>query len=120
MKSDQRAFAASADAQLTLLDRQVNVFLFDLKNEATEYGFKTGESWSLQLAKDDEIPGLKRNHKPVISIKLYPDDLLNFFRQVKHRLRQPLNEQESQLTISDLANNGINHMVAFPLKFRDR
>ena len=57
----------NADAQQSLLAGQVNLFLFDLKNEANEHGFKPDESWNLQIATDDEIISLKKQYHPVIS-----------------------------------------------------
>ncbi|HWD89448.1 MAG TPA: hypothetical protein VG367_15055 [Mucilaginibacter sp.] len=120
MNSDQHALTGSADAHQTTLARQVSIFLFDLKNEACEHGFKTGESWFLRLATDDEIVRLKKEHYPLVSMRLYPDALLNAFRQVKQRLQQSLNKEEMLLTVMDLTRDSISSLAAYPLKQQDR
>jgi hypothetical protein len=108
--------AAGAEAQLRQPSRYASLFLFDLKNEASEHGFKSDESWTLQLATDDEIAGLKKNYYPLVSIKLYPDVLLDVFQQVKNKLHQALDKQEVGLTVVDLQNNGVNHLAAYPAR----
>jgi len=97
-----------------LLTRQVNLFLFDLKNEASEHGFKADDSWTLQLATDQEMAALKKLHYPLISLKLSPDILLKVFQQVKDKLQQSLSQQEEELTVKDLIREGIGTMAAYP------
>jgi len=112
MSTPQRAFSGNADTQN--LARQVNIFLFDLKNEATEHGFKSDDSWTLQLATDADMVSLRRNHYPMVSVKLCPDALLNVFQQVKGKLQQALSMQEVELTVDDLTRDGITQMTAYP------
>ncbi|MBS1524625.1 MAG: hypothetical protein JST19_03185 [Bacteroidetes bacterium] len=116
MNNYEQPITGSADAQQTFLARQAELFLFDLKNEACEHGFKPGEAWMLRLATDQEIIWLKRNHHLVISLRLFPEALLSVFRQVKQRLRQSLNKQEVELTAGDLTRDGLKHLAAFPEK----
>jgi hypothetical protein len=113
MNNNQQALAGDADAQRHFLTNQVNLFLFDLKNEATEHGFRTEDSWTLQLATEEQIIGLKRQHHPMISLRLHPDILLSAFRQVKTKLQQSLNKQELALTISDIGREGISQIAAY-------
>ncbi|WP_259065267.1 hypothetical protein HDF24_01120 [Mucilaginibacter sp. X4EP1] len=109
----QHTPGSSVQAQ-QLLTRQVSLFLFDLKNEASEHGFKAGDSWTLQLATDQEFAGLKKLHFPIISLRLNPDTLLNVFQQVKGKLHQELSKQEEDLTVKDLIREGIATMAAYP------
>lgn len=109
----QNAPGGSVHAQ-QLLTHQANLFLFDLKNEASEHGFKAGDSWTLQLATDLEFVGLKKLHFPIISLRLNPDALLNVFQQVKDKLHQELSKQEEELTVKDLIREGIATMAAYP------
>jgi hypothetical protein len=113
MNNNQQAFAGDADAQRHFLTNQVNLFLFDLKNEATEHGFRTEDSWTLQLATEEQIIGLKRHHHPMISLRLHPDMLLSAFRQVKTKLQQSLNKQELALTIGDIDRDRISQIAAY-------
>lgn len=96
------------------LSNNVNQFLFDLKNEATEHGFKTGESWNLELATDMELTDLKRFHYPVISLRLDPSTLLNVYRQVKGKLNQQFSADDVVLTSAILADNDKKFIAAFP------
>jgi hypothetical protein len=107
-------YAGSANAQQDALARQVNLFLFDLKNEACEHGFRSADAWTVQMAGDDEITLLKRLHHPLIALKLYPDTLLNAFLKVKLKLQQPLSEQEMSLTTGDLSAGGFKYLTAYP------
>jgi hypothetical protein len=63
-----------------------DLFLFDLKNEASEHGFKADESWILQLSTDEEIADLKRQYYPVISSRLKPAALLEVFQSGKTKI----------------------------------
>src|ERR1700744_996559 len=101
MNDYQQARARSADAQ-QLVTNQANLFLFDLKNEASEHGFKDEDSWTLQLATDEDITSLKRFHHPMVFLKLRPESLLNVFQQVKDKLQQALSKEELALTANDV------------------
>lgn len=74
--SKQKNFWGSANAQHRFPEDQVDLFLFDLKNEAAEHGFRAGESWHLQLVTEMELVHLKKYHHPVIALRLAPDYLL--------------------------------------------
>lgn len=93
-----------------------DLFLFDLKNEASEHGFKADESWTLQLSTDEEIVDLKRQYYPVISTRLKPGALLEVFQLVKQRLQQTLSSSDLALTENDIAKDEKKHLAAFPTK----
>ncbi|HVW15711.1 MAG TPA: hypothetical protein VHB54_17895 [Mucilaginibacter sp.] len=104
---------SGADARQLFLENQVTLFLFDLKNEACEHGFKIEESWFLQLATDEELTALRRDHHPLITVRLGSDILLKVFQQVKQALRQALDKSEASLTAQDLSQGSIRHLVAY-------
>ena len=104
----------SADAQKHFVDRQVSLFLFDLKNEATEHGFKAGESWHLQLVTEAEMTDLKRHHHLVVPLRLQPQTLLKVYRQAKHKLQQTLNVADTTLTVGDLIHAEKRYLAAYP------
>jgi hypothetical protein len=114
--SNDNALAAIADSQQQFLDSKANIFLFDLKNEAAEHGFKTDESWHLQIATDEEIARLKRFHYPVVSMKLKPNALLKVYQQVKNRMKQAVDKSENELSETDLIRDGKHHIAAYPLR----
>ncbi|WP_214070571.1 hypothetical protein [Mucilaginibacter sp. dw_454] len=111
--SNEKALGAGAEAQQRLTS-QVNMFIFDLKNEAVEHGFKTGESWNLEMVSDAEITGLKRSHHPVILLRPKPDTLLKVYQQVKEKLQQALNKTEDAFTEIDLVRDGKINIAAYP------
>jgi len=116
INSNEQALAAGADAQQHFLADKVNIFLFDLKNEAVEHGFKSGDSWSLQMANDNEIVNLKRTHNLVISMRFKPYVLLQAYQQVKGKMQQSANQIETDLSVNDLIREGKQHLVAYPLR----
>lgn len=111
--NNQSALSGGADAQQNILNNQINLFLFDLKNEAREHGFKAGESWSLSIATENEIINLKKEHHPVISLRLQTHALLRAYLQVKSKLMQPINETDRTLTEDELSQNEKKHLVAY-------
>lgn len=114
MSNHQQTHMGDTDAQQHFLSNQVELFLFDLKNEAIEQGFKSGESWTLKLATGDEIIAFKKHHHLVISLKLQPYALLKVYQQVKSKLQQSLGKDDAALTVSDLARDEKTHLVAYP------
>ncbi|MGN6638990.1 MAG: hypothetical protein ACTHJ8_08765 [Mucilaginibacter sp.] len=117
MMNTQQAFAGGADAQQDFLAGKVNLFLFDLKNEANEHGFKAGESWNIRLVTEEEIIRLKRQYQPVISVRLQSEGLLKVYLKVKSRLEQPLSKEDMALTADQLTRNEKRHMAAFPERY---
>lgn len=97
-------------------ENQVNLFLFDLQNEAKEHGFKQNETWTLELASEHEIARLKRFHHPVVSLRLQSSALLEIYKSVKGRLKQALSTADVALTDSDLINNNKMHLAAYPAR----
>lgn len=106
----------SADAQHNFLLSQVELFLFDLKNEATEHGFGKNDPWHLQTATDKELTDLKRQNHLVISVRLQPDLLLKMYQQVKSKLQQSLSVNDAGLTVADLIAGEKMHLAAYPTK----
>jgi hypothetical protein len=111
--NNQSALSGGADAQQIFLNKQINLFLFDLKNEAREHGFKAGESWSLHIATETEIINLKREHHPLISLQLQTHALLRAYLQVKSQLLQTINDTDRTLTEDNLTQNEKRYLVAY-------
>ena len=112
--SNQQAPMGSADAQQNFLAGQVNLFLFDLKNEASEHGFKPDESWNLQIATEDEIIRLKKQYHPVISLRLQAQTLLTAYLEIKSKLQQTFSKDDMALTVDDLSRDEKRHLAAYP------
>ena len=110
----QQAHAGGADAQQQFLANKVNIFLFDLKNEAIEHGFKAGETWNVRIATDSEITSLRKDNHPVVSLRLQSNELLTAYLQVKNKLEQSLSKDDLALTADDLTINEKRHLAAYP------
>ncbi len=116
MNIQQPELTDVATAQQLFEDKQVNLFLFDLKNEATERGFKSDNPWTLQLASAEEMAGLKRLHFPVVSLRLQSNSLLNIFKRVKSQLKQVLSETELAIATADINRDDKSYIAAYPTK----
>lgn len=114
--SEQEAFLGGVDAQEHFLNNQVSLFLFDLKNEAREHGFKANESWKLELITENELISLKRYHHPVIYLRLQTQALLKVYQQVKNQLQQSLSEADEALTVNNLAQDEKKYLAAYPAR----
>ncbi|MDO3627783.1 hypothetical protein [Mucilaginibacter sp. BT774] len=114
--NNQPALLGGVDAQQNSITNQINLFLFDLKNEAREHGFKAGDSWTLQIATENELNNLKREHHPVISLRLQTHALLRAYLQVKSQLQQSINNDDRTLTEDDLTKNDKRYLVAYRVK----
>jgi hypothetical protein len=114
--SNQQPPVGGADAQEHLLASQVNLFLFDLRNEASEHGFRESESWNLEIATEDEVVSLKKQHHPVVSLRLQPQALLQAYQQVKNRLHQSLSKGDMALTTGDLIKDDKRQLAAYPAR----
>ena len=108
--------ADRADNNQSILDKQVNLFLFDLKNESTELGFKQGEHWALTLSTDEEIADLRKNNHKLIVLRLQPEELLNVYQCVKRKLHQELSSTDAALTAGYLEYNGKAFLAAYPVR----
>lgn len=106
--------AGNAVVSRRSLEIQVNLFLFDLKNEAKEHGFKPDESWTVELVTDQELAWLKRVHHPVVSLHLHSPGLLTAYKDIKNKLRQSLSSADAALTDSSLISDQKRQLAAYP------
>ncbi|AYL99006.1 hypothetical protein [Mucilaginibacter celer] len=120
MLNNQKGPIAEVDIPVDQLAIKVNLFMFDLKNEATELGFKAGETWALELVSDIEAKHLKKQHQPVVSLSLQSSALLSAFREVKNKLQQTLTPQDMLLTTNDLNRDEKKYLVAYPVRNTSR
>lgn len=104
------------NTQQNFLTDRVNLFLFDLKNEASAHGFRPGESWNVRITTENEIKVLRREHHPVLSLNLQSDELLKVYLEIKSKLQQSLSKDDMALTAEDLAKNEKRHLAAYPAR----
>lgn len=116
MSIQQLTKPTSANSQQTSAVGTANLFLFDLKNEATEHGFKADQAWALQLSTVAEIAALKRLYHPLVTVRIDPAAMLQAYRLVKARLQQPLTDADDALTEAAIVRDELTHLAAFSLK----
>lgn len=107
--------ASVTEAQQAALSK-VNLFMFDLKNEAQERGFKADDSWTLELATEKDLNTLRRAHHPIVLMKLAPSILLKVYQQVKSQLNQLASATDEALTDEDILTNEKKYLAAYRTK----
>ncbi|WP_199120781.1 hypothetical protein [Pedobacter sp. ASV28] len=68
--------------------QQAKVYVYELGNCAKEFGFKADEGWELSAASDAEKMAIEKRYHPVISVKVLPEILSEFFDLVNDTLMQ--------------------------------
>lgn len=116
MTDNNNAVAVAANGLSKALTLKANIFLFDLKNESNENGFRASDQWILQLANEREMLAFKKEHLPLLSVKLDLFDLLPLFRKIKAELSQSLSKIELEFTESDMKRNEKQYLVAYHIK----
>jgi hypothetical protein len=62
---------------------QAKEFVFNLRNYASEYGFKSNENWNFKLVTSEEKKKVERDFHPTLAVKPAGCSLAEFFVIVK-------------------------------------
>jgi hypothetical protein len=68
--------------------RQANEYLYDLRNMATENGFKPDEKWQLSLVTQADKAAIEKKYHAAVAAKANPEELAAMFEIVKTKLNQ--------------------------------
>ena len=96
--------------------QQVNLYLYDLQNEAREHGFKNDDSWTIIMVTDNDRLQLQKNYYPVVSQSLNPDVLWLFLHHVKTKLNQSLSKDEEAADVLTIIRDELKYIVAYNSK----
>ncbi len=94
------------------IEMQAKVYVYNLKNCASEYGFSAHEGWNLVPVTDYEKSSLERKYYPTLSVKVAPEQMAEMLRLVRDKLRS--SDQEQTDTDKQVRfGHGMQHVVAF-------
>jgi hypothetical protein len=68
--------------------RKANEYLYDLRNTATENGFKPDEKWQLSLVTQADKAAIEKKYHAAVAAKANPEELAAMFEIVKTKLNQ--------------------------------
>jgi hypothetical protein len=114
--TEQKVPEGSADIQNQVVTNPVDLLLFDLKNEAVDYGLSAGESGRLQIAMDVTINSRKRQHRRIDLFRLKSRSLLHTYRRLKGKLRELPRKSNIKVVAPHLAKKIQNLPAGIPGK----
>jgi len=68
--------------------RQANEYLYDLRNTATENGFKPDEKWQLSLVTQADKAAIEKKYHAAVAAKANPEELAAMYEIVQAKLNQ--------------------------------
>ena len=92
---------------------EADLFNFQLKNSADECGFKADDSWTVQLANEEEMNKLRRNYIPSVISSITSNQLIEVYKTVKMKLKQIEDEEVASLSKKDIERLKLNYIVAY-------
>ena len=95
------------------VEAEAREYVYDLKNCASEFGFKNDEGWQFSLVTDLEKTKIEKDYYPTISAHPAQEALLELFRLVKSKILLPINNLENSFDSNSLANKNVTHLIAF-------
>jgi|KBSMisStaDraftv2_1062788.scaffolds.fasta_scaffold4085744_1 hypothetical protein len=95
------------------IEYQAKEYLFDLKNIASENGFKADEYWKVSQATAAEKEAIEKSYYPTISTRVVPEILLEMFRIVKAALGQNRDTPENAIDAASVTKNQLQYVVAY-------
>ena len=95
------------------VELQATMYVYDLNNCASEFGFKTDEGWELNVATKDEKINIEKKYHPTIATKFLPELLSERFGVVKDKLIQTKADIKNNLNHNDGKNSELQYLVAF-------
>lgn len=93
--------------------KQALTYVYDLKNEANEHGFKAEDRWTLNLVSDSEKTRIQREYYPAVVSKVSKDVLLDVFQTIKLEMQQSLTSEEELMDIKSVLNSELNYIIAY-------
>jgi hypothetical protein len=98
------------------IDKQTQLYLYDLMNLAKEHGFKADDNWEFSLASDAERVKIQKDYYPTNATKIFPEIGLQVMHGVKAQLKQSFTKEEQALDNRSVIAGELNYLVAYNLK----
>jgi len=96
-------------------EHQAKVYVYDLNNSASEFGFKPGEGWELRQVSDIEKKDLEKRYYPTVSVKVLPEILSELFKLVKERAEQLRTGFIHSIDNNNPPDQNLQYLVAYNL-----
>ena len=90
-----------------IVEFQAKMYVEDLNDCASQFGFKPDEVWDVSLANEMQKTEIERKYFPTISIKALPKMLAEIYRLVKTKLIR------IKLHIQKKTSINFKYMIAF-------
>jgi hypothetical protein len=92
---------------------QAMVYVYDLNNCASEFGFRADDSWELHIASEGRKKELEKQYYPTVSVKVLPEILLEFSNLVKERLAQMKSGTGNSMDQGNSVDKDLQYLVAY-------
>jgi hypothetical protein len=94
------------------IEMQAKVYVYNLKNCASEYGFSAQEGWNLVSVSEYEKANLEKKYYPTLSVKVAPEQIAEMLRLVRDKLSSPAMDEHDTDRPARF-DHGMQHVVAF-------
>lgn len=92
------------------VEAQAREYVYDLKNCASEFGYRTLEGWDISLVSDAEKVKIEKDYYPTISAHPAQESLFELLKLVKLKLMLPVVDAEY---VKSTPSRIISHLIAF-------
>ena len=90
-----------------IVEFQAKIYVEDLNNCASQFGFSDDEVWDVSLATDKQKSEIEKTYFPTISIKALPSILSAIYLIVKTKLKQV------KTHVKNGTNINLHYLIAF-------
>ena len=98
------------------VETETRMYLYDLMNAAKEHGFKSDDTWELNMVTESGRSKLQKDYYPVIAVKILPEILLQVFNSAKSALKQSYTNEGMLPDAKAILAENYNYLVAVNLK----
>lgn len=98
------------------IEFQAKIYVYDLNNCAREFGFKTDESWEINMATGEQKADIEKKYFPTLSARVLPEILVEMLGCVRFKLHQGI---PNVVSTNATGQQNLNYLVAFnPTRLR--
>lgn len=98
-------------AALTGIEKEANLYLFDLQNFAREHGCKTNDNWQIEQVTLEEKAQLEKKYELTLVNKVLPENFRELLRLIRSKLN--LRSTDSDTGGNTPAQGNGQYLVAF-------
>ncbi|MDN3551619.1 hypothetical protein [Mucilaginibacter aquaedulcis] len=95
------------------IEYQAKMYVYDLKNCASEFGFKADEYWEVGMASREEKSAIEKQYAPTLSASVLPEMLCEMLRVVRYKLTQQLVGSGKPIDLATIRQQHLQYLVAY-------